>query len=126
MDQDNRIMCGFDLKKVNLHSEYCKNLLDAAKGQLEAAERGEELQAQQKQVVAVAEDARRKDEEQKLQERMRQRDELERLMVAQLEDKLQQTKATWNRKRVDAQQMIDEETTLAEEKAEKKKEKREN
>lgn len=126
VDQDNRIMCGFDLKKVNIHGEYCQNLLDAAKVHLEAAERGEKLQARQKQVVAVAEDARRKDEEQSLQKRIGQRDELERLMVAPLEGKLQQTKATCNRKRVDAQHMIDEETTLAEKKAEKKKVKREN
>ena len=118
---------GFDLKKVNMHGEYCKHLLDAAKVHLEAAEREEQLQAQQKQVVAVAEDARRKDEEQRLQKRMGQRDELGRLMVAQLEHKLQQTKATWNMKRVDAQHMIDEERTLAERKAEKKKKvKREN
>ena len=124
VDQDGHIiMCGFDLKKVNMHGEYCKHLLDAANVHLEAAERAEKLQARQKQVVAMAEDSRRKDEEQRLEKRMGQRDELERLMVVQLEHKLQQTKATWNRKRVDAQRMIDDERTLAEKKADKKKKK---
>lgn len=62
---------GFDEKKLGMHGDYCKHLLDAAKVHLEAAER-EEQQLRQKQEVArqlaVAEDARRKaEEERKLQ-----------------------------------------------------------
>ena len=118
-------MYGFDLKKLEMHGEYCKHLLDAAKVHLEAAER-EEQQSRQKQEVArqlaVAEDARRRaEEERRLQLEKRQRDE-EHLMVLQQEDRLQQTKATWNRKRIDAD-TIDGERTVAE-KADRKKEKR--
>lgn len=62
---------GFDEKKVDMHVEYCKHLLEAAKVHLEAAER-EEQQTRQKQEVArqmaVAEEARRKaEDERKLQ-----------------------------------------------------------
>ena len=114
-------MYGFDLKKLEMHSEYCKHLLDAAKVHLEAAER-EEQQVRQKQEVArqlaVAEDARRKaEEERRLQLEKRQRDE-EHLLVLQQEDRLQQTKATWNRKRIDPDAM-DGERALPE-KAERK------
>ncbi len=59
---------GFDEKKLDLHVDYCKHLLDAAKVHLEAAER-EEQQVRQKQEVsrqlAMAEDARRKAEEER-------------------------------------------------------------
>lgn len=59
---------GFDEKKIETHVGYCKHLLEAAKVHCEAAER-EELQIRQRQELArqvsVAEDARRKAEEQR-------------------------------------------------------------
>ena len=59
---------GFDEKKINTHVEYCKHLLEAAKVHREAAER-EEQQNRQKQEaarqLALAEEARRKAEEQR-------------------------------------------------------------
>lgn len=59
---------GFDEKKIETHVGYCKHLLEAAKVHCEAAER-EEQQARQKMEVArqlvLAENARRKAEEQK-------------------------------------------------------------
>lgn len=92
---------GFDEKKLDMHGEYCKHLLDAAKVHLEAAER-EEQQLRQKQEVArqlaMAQEARRKaEEERRLQLEKRRRDAEQRIAL-QLEDKLQQTKALWNKK----------------------------
>ena len=59
---------GFDGKKIEMHVEYCKHLLNAAKVHLEAAER-EEQQHKQKQEVArqlaMAEEAKRKAEEER-------------------------------------------------------------
>ena len=59
---------GFDGKKIEMHVEYCKHLLEAAKVHLEAAER-EEQQHKQKQEVArqlaMAEEAKRKAEEER-------------------------------------------------------------
>ena len=54
---------GFDEKKIEMHVEYCKHLLDAAKFHKEAAKR-EEQQNRQKLEVAcqliLADEARRK------------------------------------------------------------------
>lgn len=59
---------GFDEKKIDTHVGYCTHLLSAAKVHLEAAER-EEQQIRQRQElarqVALAEEARRKAEEQR-------------------------------------------------------------
>lgn len=59
---------GFDEKKIETHVEYCKHLLDAAKVHCEVAER-EEQQTRQRLEAArqatLAEEARRKAEEQK-------------------------------------------------------------
>lgn len=93
---------GFDEKKLDMHGEYCKHLLDAAKVHLEAAEREEQQQRQKQEVarqVAVAEEARRKaEDERRLQLERRQRDAEQRIAL-QLEDKLQMTKANWAQKR---------------------------
>lgn len=59
---------GFDSKKIQTHVQYCSHLLEAAKVHREAAER-EELQNRQRLEVArqaaLAEEARRKAEEQR-------------------------------------------------------------
>lgn len=59
---------GFDEKKIVTHVEYCKHLIEAAKVHCEAAER-EELQNRQRievaRQVSLAEEARRKAEEQR-------------------------------------------------------------
>lgn len=117
---------GFDEKKLDLHVDYCKHLLDAAKVHLEAAER-EEQQVRQKQEVsrqlAMAEDARRKaEEERKIQMERRQRDEEHRIVLEQ-EERLQQTMATWNRKRFEVEDN-DGDNNGANEKKERRKEKR--
>ncbi|KAG0578736.1 hypothetical protein KC19_4G046400 [Ceratodon purpureus] len=96
---------GFDEKKLDMHNEYCKHLLDAAKVHLEAAER-EEQQLRQKQEVArqvaMAEEARRRaEDERQLQLERRQRDAEQRL-AERLENALQEKKATWNIKKRDA------------------------
>ncbi|THU59695.1 hypothetical protein C4D60_Mb07t04760 [Musa balbisiana] len=59
---------GFDEKKLETHVEYCKHLLDAAKVHCEAAEREEQQNRQRLEVarqVSLAEEARRKAEEQR-------------------------------------------------------------
>ncbi|KAJ7515098.1 hypothetical protein O6H91_23G071200 [Diphasiastrum complanatum] len=89
---------GFDEKKIEMHVEYCKHLLDAAKVHLEAAER-EEQQNKQKQELArqaaMAEEARRKaEEERKLQmERRKREEELKR--VLEQEEYFERIKETW-------------------------------
>ncbi|EFJ08114.1 hypothetical protein SELMODRAFT_161156, partial [Selaginella moellendorffii] len=80
-------MHGFDEKKIGMHVDYCKHLLDAAKLHLEAAER-EEQQNRQKQEVArqlaMAQEAQRKaDEERKLQIEKRKREEEHRRVMEQ-------------------------------------------
>lgn len=65
---------GFDEKKIDTHVGYCKHLLEAAGVHLKAAEH-EEQQIRQRQElarqVALAEDARRKaDEQRKFQVRI--------------------------------------------------------
>lgn len=59
---------GFDEKKINTHVEYCKHLLEAAKVHREAAEREEQQNRQRLDLarqMALAEEARRKAEEQR-------------------------------------------------------------
>lgn len=59
---------GFDEKKIETHVGYCKHLLDAAKVHCEAAEREEQQNRQRLEVarqVSLAEEARRKAEEQR-------------------------------------------------------------
>lgn len=59
---------GFDEKKIETHVGYCKHLLDAAKVHCEAAERDEQQNRQKLELarqVSLAEEARRKAEEQR-------------------------------------------------------------
>ncbi|KAJ6742712.1 RNA polymerase-ASSOCIATED PROTEIN CTR9 [Salix viminalis] len=89
---------GFDEKKINTHVEYCKHLLEAAIVHREAAEREEQQNRQRLDLarqVALAEDARRKAEEQrKFQlERRKQEDELKR--VRQQEEHFERVKEQW-------------------------------
>ncbi|XP_008776475.1 protein CTR9 homolog [Phoenix dactylifera] len=89
---------GFDEKKIETHVEYCKHLLDAAKVHCEAAEREEQQNRQRLEVarqVSLAEEARRKAEEQrKIQlERRKQEDELKQLM--QQERNFERIKEQW-------------------------------
>ncbi|KAB5552511.1 hypothetical protein DKX38_009822 [Salix brachista] len=89
---------GFDEKKINTHVEYCKHLLEAAIVHREAAEREEQQNRQRLDLarqMALAEDARRKAEEQrKFQlERRKQEDELKR--VRQQEEHFERVKEQW-------------------------------
>ncbi|KAG5243516.1 RNA polymerase-associated protein [Salix suchowensis] len=89
---------GFDEKKINTHVEYCKHLLEAAIVHREAAEREEQQNRQRIDLarqMALAEDARRKAEEQrKFQlERRKQEDELKR--VRQQEEHFERVKEQW-------------------------------
>lgn len=59
---------GFDEKKIETHVNYCKHLLEAAKVHCEAAEREEQQNKQRIELarqVSLAEEARRKAEEQR-------------------------------------------------------------
>ncbi|KAI5585178.1 hypothetical protein BDE02_06G128600 [Populus trichocarpa] len=89
---------GFDEKKINTHVEYCKHLLEAAIVHREAAEREEQQNRQRLDLarqMALAEEARRKAEEQrKFQlERRKQEDELKR--VRQQEEHFERVKEQW-------------------------------
>ncbi|KAJ8641267.1 hypothetical protein MRB53_017961 [Persea americana] len=89
---------GFDEKKIETHVGYCKHLLDAAKVHCEAAEREEQQNRQRLEVarqVSLAEEARRKAEEQrKFQlERRKQEDELKKVM--QQEEHFLRIKEQW-------------------------------
>ncbi|XP_073008997.1 protein CTR9 homolog [Typha latifolia] len=89
---------GFDEKKIDTHVEYCKHLLDAAKVHCEAAEREEQQNRQRLEVarqVSLAEEARRKaDEQRKFQmERRKQEDELKQVM--QQEQHFERIKEQW-------------------------------
>ncbi|KAL3681937.1 hypothetical protein R1sor_024893 [Riccia sorocarpa] len=93
---------GFDQKKIAMHVEYCKHLLDAAKVHLEAAER-EEQQNRQKQEVArqlhQAEEARRKADEELKQKVERRLREEEARRLQREEEKLRNLMANWNTKK---------------------------
>ncbi len=59
---------GFDERKIETHIEYCKHLLDAAKVHRDAAEQAEQQNKQKMEVarqIALADEARRKAEEQR-------------------------------------------------------------
>ncbi|KAK8939936.1 hypothetical protein KSP40_PGU005708 [Platanthera guangdongensis] len=89
---------GFDEKKIRTHVDYCKHLLDAAKVHCEAAEREEQQNRQRLEVarqVSLAEEAKRKaDEQKKYQlERRKQEDELKR--VIQQEENFERIKEQW-------------------------------
>ncbi|PKA61607.1 putative UDP-N-acetylglucosamine--peptide N-acetylglucosaminyltransferase SPINDLY [Apostasia shenzhenica] len=89
---------GFDEKKIETHVEYCKHLLDAAKVHCEAAVREEQQNRQKLEVarqVSLAEEARRKAEEQRKYqlERRKQEDELKRVM--QQEEHFERIKEQW-------------------------------
>ncbi|KAL0904760.1 hypothetical protein M5K25_026909 [Dendrobium thyrsiflorum] len=89
---------GFDEKKIRTHVEYCKHLLDAAKVHCEAAEREEQQNRLKLEAVrqdSLAEEARRKaDEQRKYQlERRKQEDELKR--VIQQEENFERIKEQW-------------------------------
>ncbi|XP_010261923.1 PREDICTED: protein CTR9 homolog [Nelumbo nucifera] len=89
---------GFDERKIETHVGYCKHLLDAAKVHCEAAEREEQQNRQRLEVarqVTLAEEARRKAEEQrKFQlEKRKQEDELKKVM--QQEQHFERIKEQW-------------------------------
>lgn len=59
---------GFDEKKIDTHVEYCKHLLDAARVHLKQAEHDEQQTRHKQEAIrqmALAEEARRKAEEQR-------------------------------------------------------------
>lgn len=59
---------GFDERKIETHVEYCKHLLDAAKVHRDAAEQAEQQNKQKMEVarqIALADEARRRAEEQR-------------------------------------------------------------
>lgn len=59
---------GFDERKIETHVEYCKHLLNAAKIHRDAAEQAEQQNKQKMEVarqIALAEEARRRAEEQR-------------------------------------------------------------
>ncbi|XP_057971236.1 protein CTR9 homolog isoform X2 [Malania oleifera] len=108
---------GFDEKKIDTHVGYCKHLLEAAKVHCEAAEREEQQNRQRLELarqVSLAEEARRKAEEQKKfqLERRKQEDELKRVM--QQEEHFERVKEQWKSstpasKRKERSQIEDEE-----------------
>lgn len=120
---------GFDEKKIETHVGYCKHLLEAAKVHCEAAEREEQQNRQRLEVarqVSLAEEARRKAEEQrKFQlERRKQEDEIKQLM--QQEEHFERVKEQWKvslpvsgNKRKDKSQVEDEEGAHSEKKRRK-------
>ncbi|XP_042498406.1 protein CTR9 homolog [Macadamia integrifolia] len=125
---------GFDERKIETHVGYCKHLLDAAKVHCEAAEREEQQNRQRLEVarqVSLAEEARRKAEEQrKFQlERRKQEDELKQVM--QQEEHFERIKEQWKSstpapKRKDRSQAEDEDGGHSEKKRRKSGKKRKN
>ncbi|BBN12945.1 RNA polymerase-associated protein CTR9 [Marchantia polymorpha subsp. ruderalis] len=118
---------GFDEKKIDMHVEYCKHLLDAAKVHLEAAER-EEQQNRQKQEVArqlhQAEEARRKAEEERKQQMEKRFREEEARRLQREEEKLRHLMAGWNTKKGGGDNDDDDNGGEKKEKKEKKKRKK--
>lgn len=89
---------GFDEKKIETHVGYCKHLLEAAKVHCEAAEREDQQNKQRIELarqVTLAEENRRKAEEQRKYqlERRKQEDELKQVM--QQEQHLERIKEQW-------------------------------
>ncbi|KAL5572369.1 hypothetical protein UlMin_021966 [Ulmus minor] len=89
---------GFDEKKIDTHVEYCKHLLEAARVHLKNAELEEQKNRHKQEALrqmALAEEARRKAEEQRkfqLERRMRE-DELK--QVRQQEEHFERIKEQW-------------------------------
>ncbi|KAL5211526.1 hypothetical protein ABZP36_022373 [Zizania latifolia] len=89
---------GFDERKIETHVEYCKHLLDAAKVHRDAAEQAEQQNKQKMEVarqITLADQARRKAEEQRKAqlERRKQEDELKQVM--QQEQHFERVKEQW-------------------------------
>jgi RNA polymerase-associated protein CTR9 len=89
---------GFDERKIETHVEYCKHLLDVAKVHRDAAEQVEQQTKQRLEVtrqIALADEARRRVEEQrKIQlEKRKQEDELKQVM--QQEQHFERVKEQW-------------------------------
>lgn len=89
---------GFDAKKIDTHVEYCKLILDNAKLHCEAAEREEQQNREKQELarqVALAEEAKRKANEQlKIQmEKRKQEEELKKLQ--QQEQHFERVKEQW-------------------------------
>ncbi|KAL5098317.1 hypothetical protein RYX36_002644 [Vicia faba] len=89
---------GFDEKKIDTHVGYCSHLLSAAKVHLEAAEREEQQIRQRQEVarqVALAEEARRKAEEQRKIQMERRKHEDELKQVQKQEEHFNRVKEQW-------------------------------
>lgn len=89
---------GFDEKKIETHVEYCKHLLEAAKVHCEAAEREDQQNKQRlelaRQVILAEENRRKAEEQRKFQlEKRKQEDELKQVM--QQEQHLERVKEQW-------------------------------
>lgn len=89
---------GFDEKKIETHVGYCKHLLEAAKVHCEAAEREDQQNKQRlelaRQVILAEENRRKAEEQRKYQlERRKQEDELKQVM--QQEQHLERIKEQW-------------------------------
>ncbi|XP_020247872.1 protein CTR9 homolog, partial [Asparagus officinalis] len=89
---------GFDEKKIETHVEYCKHLLDAAKIHCEVAEREEQQNRQRLELarqVSLAEEARRKAEEQRKFQAERRKHEDELKQLRQQEEHFERVKEQW-------------------------------
>lgn len=89
---------GFDERKIETHVEYCKHLLDAAKVHRDAAEQAEQQNKQKMEVarqIALAEEARRRAEEQRKFQLERRREEDELKQVKQQEEHFERVKEQW-------------------------------
>lgn len=89
---------GFDEKKIETHVGYCKHLLEAAKVHLEAAEREHEKIKERQDLarqVTLAEENRRKAEEQKKLQLERRKQEEELKQMKQQEEHLERMKEQW-------------------------------
>ncbi|WOH08975.1 hypothetical protein DCAR_0728426 [Daucus carota subsp. sativus] len=89
---------GFDEKKIETHVGYCKHLLEAAKVHLEAAEREDQLNKQRQELarqVTLAEENRRKAEEQKKLQLEKRKQEEELKQMQQQEEHLERMKEQW-------------------------------
>ncbi|PVH66334.1 hypothetical protein PAHAL_1G211100 [Panicum hallii] len=89
---------GFDERKIETHVEYCKHLLDAAKVHRDAAEQAEQQNKQKMEVarqIALAEEARRRAEEQRKFQLERRREEDELKQIKQQEEHFERVKEQW-------------------------------
>ncbi|RLN07648.1 hypothetical protein C2845_PM11G03610 [Panicum miliaceum] len=86
---------GFDERKIETHVEYCKHLLDAAKVHRDAAEQAEQQNKQKMEVarqIALAEEARRRAEEQRKFQLERRKEEDELKQIKQQEEHFERVK----------------------------------